>query len=237
MRHSSATAAYAEAAGRARAAALAVCGSDVRPWAELGAELGPPPAWTAPVLLERASCNALRFRTNYACVLAAWCAVCAVRHPVSTLCLALVGSVSFDVLLVRRGVVHLVRPDGRLIATLMYPLLHAALGVGSALALAIFGCAGLAFTMLAPPVALAAAHALLRTPPRRGEVEAMAAEIRAGVHDALRGGDAGGADDDEIEGLSAELEPPARSDDMARRVEQIKQKYRPPGSRKKVAVD
>ena len=93
--------AWSEAAGRARGVALAVCGgvADVRPWAELSAELGPPPAWTLPALLERARVNALRYRANYACVLAAWCVVCAMRHPVSTICVALIAAASFHALL------------------------------------------------------------------------------------------------------------------------------------------
>ena len=60
------------------------------------------------------------------------------------------------------------------------------------------------------------------------EVERLAAELNAALHAALRGELPD--HEAEIEGGVAEVEPPARGEELARRVEEIRQKYRPPGA-------
>ena len=201
--------------------------SDVRPLAELQ-PITVPDEWSAARLIPRLVGNALHFRANYGRALAAWCAVCAVRHPIGALWLILIGTVSFYALLVRRGVVHVSLPGSKgPPMTLMYPQLHLLLAAISALAIVLVGRLSFLTATLFPPALLATAHALLREPPPRNEVDRLASELSVELRTALRGDDEA-VHADELETGAAEDEPPARSEELARRVEQIRAKYRPP---------
>ena len=59
--------------------------------------------------------------------------------------------------------------------------------------------------------------------PSRAAAQQRALELSTALRAALRGGE---VEDDELEGGEREFEPPPRSEEMARRVEQIRQKYR-----------
>ena len=202
--------------------------ADVRPIAELQTQIELPDVWTADRLGPRLVGNSLLFRANYGRALAAWAAVCAVRHPIGALWLLVISTASFHALLVRRGVVHFALP-GRQPKTLMYPLLHVLLAVGSMLAVLLVGRLSFIAAMLLPPVLLAAAHAIVRVPPTRVESEQRAAQVAIELRAALRGDE---ADADELEMGAADEEPPARSEELAKRVEQIRAKYRPPASKR-----
>ena len=202
---------------------------DVRPLADVQADLSPPETWTADVVLERLCANGLQFRANYSRLLVAWAAVCVVRHPVGAVWLVAIAVAPFHALVVRRGVVHLALPAAsvpRRQLTLMYPQLHASLALGCAIAVLLVGRTIFVLSLLLPPAAVAAAHAVLREPPSRSAVQQRATELSGALHAALRGDD---GDDDELEGGAHDFdEPPPRSEEMARRVEQIRAKYRPP---------
>ena len=139
---------------------------DMRPWVALQSDLGPPASWTADVITTRLRGNLLHFRGNYACVLAGWCCICAVRHPFSAFWIALIVAGQFYALVLRRGVLNLPLPNGSQL-TLMHPQLHASLGLGTIAALWLLGRVTFVVALLVPPMALTAAHAVLRMPPNR----------------------------------------------------------------------
>ena len=172
--------------------------------------------------------NALHYRANYMRLTTVCCALSVVRHPICTIVVCLACIPAFHALLVRRGVVRLALP-GAIHQTLMWPLLHSAVAVGSLLALATFGCILFAIRLVLVPAALALCHAMLRVPPQHTELTRHSArELAIEVRAALRWHTVDEAGDStELEGLASALEQPAQADDMARRVEQIKQKYRP----------
>lgn len=222
------------ASHRWRRAVVVVCGdaSDVRPLAELHSDLSKPPA---DGVLERIVDNGLFFRANYVRIAAAWGAVMLVRNPFSAMWLAIVCMASFHALVVRRGVVNITLPSAvtsngqpQLLATLMYPRLHVALAAGGALLLLIVGRLSFPFWLLLPPLAIAVAHAAVKAPPRRNEAQRLFTELSLSLHAALRGEE---VDVDELEGGGVDddgFEHIGRTDAMAKRVEEIREKYRPP---------
>jgi hypothetical protein len=223
--------AYERAANTAVRALKAVFGTstDVRPLAELQQHLSLPDEWTTARLVPRLLGNALHFRANYGRLLAVWCTVCAVRHPIGAFWVVLISVVSFHALLVRRGIVHITLP-GCPSVTLMFPQLHLLLAVGSALAVLLIGRLSFVLYMAMPPMLLAAAHAIVRVPPSRAEIDCLAMKLSSELKAALRGEEAD--ETDELETGAADQEPPERSDELAKRVEQIRAKYRPPSSAK-----
>lgn len=235
---------WSAGAERVRRVALVTCGSssDVKPFVELTADLGVPPA-PADGLLERIVDNGIYFRANYARALVIWCGICAVRHPFYTFWLAIVLGAAFHALVVRRGVVHLTPPSFVAAAsaaggqsplvTLMYPRLHVALAAAGTLLLLLVGCLSFPVWLLLPPLSLALVHASARSPPRRSEAQRLATELSLSLHAALRGEE---VDVDELEGGSDDAAfdtVPGRSDVMSRRVEAIREKYRPPRAHKR----
>ena len=125
--------AYVRAANTAVRALKAVFGTstDVRPLAELQQHLSLPDEWTTARLVPRLHGNAMHFRANYSRMLAVWCTVCAVRHPIGACWVVLISVASFHALLVRRGIVHITLP-GCPSVTLMFPQLHLLLDASDA---------------------------------------------------------------------------------------------------------
>ena len=201
---------------------------EVRPWAELMQGLSLPDNRAAGSLLDHTFGNMIRFRANWGRMLAVWCAICAVRHPIGAILVAAIGSLSFHALIVRRGVVHLTLRNGRSV-TLMFPRLHVALAAGSLFAILLVGRLTFLLATLLPPLLLSAVHAVLYSPPGRALVESRLTQIQVELRAALRGEE---VSVEELETGAAEEEPPTRSDELAKRVEQIRQKYRPPGAKR-----
>ena len=96
------------------------------------------------------------------------------------------------------------------------------------MALLLIGHLSFVLYMAMPPMLLAAAHAILHVPPSRAEIDSLAMKLSCELKAALRGEEAD--DTDELETGAADQEPPERSDELAKRVEQIRAKYRPPSS-------
>ena len=165
---------------------------DVRPFAELTADLlGPPPSIDH--ALARIWCNGVHFRGNYGRLLAAWCAICAIRQPVSAVVFAVVAlAPTYFALVVRRGVVTWQLPealsnDGAEV-TLRYPTLHACLAAFSLLALYLFGRVGFALQLLLPPLIVCATHAMMLAPARRAQdLQRLVGELRRSLKAALSG--------------------------------------------------
>ena len=181
------------------------------------------------------------FGGAYARAFGAWCSACALFQPLSVCWLGLVAAPSVYALALRRGIVHIRLPmgNGGELATLAYPALHVGLAAGSLLALLLFGLVGLVALLLLPPLALACVHDALAK--GHGEaVQRLANELREVALVALctiRGEsnvarDEGADDDekDEIESGSAEPDilPEGNEDQLAKRVEAIRSKYRAP---------
>ena len=226
-------------AARGLATALRVLAGrsdEVRAWADFGSSIRAPASLT--LAQSRLPINLLHFRANYARMVGVVLVICVIRHPISALCVLLVGSASFHALLVRHGVVRVELPARVTAAAslptpviLAGPQLYVPLVVVSLFALAFCGCLWFALWFALLPAGLVLAHAALRVPPTRLELSACnsvegAGELLVEMRLALRGERE--RDDDEVEGAASELEPPARTDELARRVEQIKQKYGPP---------
>ena len=217
---------------------LAGTPDEVLPWSELGAAVSPSP--DAPTCSARVAPNVLRFRPNYARLAGAWLLVCAIRHPFKTIWVLLVLAGWFHALIVRRGVVHVVLPSsggaaGKHVATLMRQQLWATLAFTSLFALWLVGCAWWLAGVVLTPLCACLVHAALCRSPERGK-EAMLEELRHRLRRALHDKE---VDADEIEtgepdGGGA---PPVRDDEMSRRVEQIRNKYRPPGGTRKDVRD
>lgn len=222
-------------AGREALDALIVIGGsaeEVVPWAEIASQIDV----SADMLLlrTRVPANLLRYRANYSRACVAWLLICTVRHPLNSFWLGLVLCGWFHALLVCRGVVHVRAPvsiktfEGKQL-TLMGGQLFGVLGALSALALEVFGCLMHTLALLLIPLCLIIAHAALRRPPASGDSLELAAELRHRVQRALRGRH---AESDELEAGGASMDdgdvPPVRDAEMAKRVEQIRQKYRPP---------
>ncbi|KAL1528545.1 hypothetical protein AB1Y20_009888 [Prymnesium parvum] len=218
------------------AAALAVLGGsseDVVPWAEFLIHLD----FCSDVFILRTRLpdNLITFRANYSRLVAGWLLVCTVRHPFKSAVILMVLAAWFHALLVRRGVVHLQAPAafpslaGRHV-TLMGSQLLLALGVASVLVLYCFGCLWHTCGLLLFSLCLVSLHAALRRPRNPGNSLELAAELRYRVLRALRGKH---VDSEEMESGSTtdEPQPPVRDAEMAKRVEQIRQKYRPPTSK------
>ena len=206
--------------------ALAVLGGGkVHPWRHLTSGLTKPPTmW--PKLQTQLLTNLLCFRANYAQILVAWNLICAVRHPLRIMWLLPLGAGSFHLLLVRRSVVNVpLGTDGR-VFTLMHRQLHIAVAVTSLLWLLLTGTTFLLLSIVVPPVLMVLGHASACPPV--GDLGALRNEIRHGLARAFRHKD---ADTEEMEGGSAEVNA-SRDADLAERVEQIRQKYRPPKANK-----
>lgn len=220
-----------------RRVALLVFGSadEVLPFAELFAELGPPANLDA--ALDRAASNGLHFRANYSRLLAAWCAVCAIRQPLSAMVLATTMAPTYYALFVQRGVVHVPLPRAAdapaKVATLMWPTLHASLAAGSVGFLLLLGRLGFVLWLLLPPLLLMAVHAVIRAPARRpSDVRRIANELRTALKAELRGEARDEADVEELEHFAGDdtfgaPSPVVRDDAMAQRVNAIRNKYRP----------
>ena len=140
---------------------------EVRPWAELQTDLGQPERWSSDRIIPRLVGNMLYFRANHSRMLGAWSGICAVRHPISATWLLLIASAWCYALLVRRGVVHLVTPNGTHLKTVMYPQLHAMLAIGSLASLVLLGRLTFVFSIFVPPAVLAMGHSVMRLPPSR----------------------------------------------------------------------
>ena len=231
---------WRSAAVRLLRALQVICAADnIRPLNELRADVGAPK--TLDEAIGRIVCHSLYFRANYACTLAVWCIICAIRRPLSALVLMLLAVPSFYSLLVVRGVLHVPLPwkprrsGGKSyeVATLIYPTLHKALAIGTALLLLLTGIWRFMLWLLLPPLTLALTHAACRAPARRPkEVELLVAELLEGLRAALRGEKADGkaVDVEAVERGDADDEEPQESSmAMAQRVEAIRKKYRPSG--------
>jgi uncharacterized membrane protein YqaE (UPF0057 family) len=218
---------------RGRGALLVICGAsdDVVQWSELFDEHSLPASLDH--LIERAMDNVLRFRANYSRIFGVWAAICAIRHPFGAFWVVLTCFIPFHGLVVRRGIVHISlprigasTPTGTPLTTLVYPGLHVALALASIGVLAFAGRIRYTLWLLLPPVAVSLVHAASKHSPRRGEAKQMANELRIGLRTALRADADTGTE--ELEGGRDELEPPERHDDMAKRIEAIREKFRPP---------
>ena len=185
-------------------------------------------------LNERLAGNAVRFRANYLRGLAAWIAVCAIRHPISALWVFILCSVIFRSLVVRRGHVQLSLPPsvGTASVTLRYPWLHVLLAMGSTTALVLLGRVAFVAALVIPPALFATIHAALLPPPQQSEeVQRVIIEMQLALREAFRSGVRELPEAAEVEdGADGEVNLPLEhGEDMARRVEAIRQKYRPPG--------
>ena len=229
---------WRSAAVRLLRALQVICAADnIRPLNELRADVGAPK--TLDEAIGRIVCHSLYFRANYACTLAVWCIICAIRRPLSALGLTLLAMPSFYALLVCRGVLQVPLPwaprrGGKYqFATFIYPTLHKALAIGTALLLLLTGIWRFMLWLLLPPLTLALTHAACRAPARRPkEVELLVAELLEGLRAALRGEKADGkaVDVEAVERGDADDEEPQESSmAMAQRVEAIRKKYRPSG--------
>lgn len=206
--------------------ALAVLGGGkVHPWKHLTSGLTKPPTmW--PELQTQLLTNLLCFRANYAQILVAWSLICVVRHPLRVIWLLILAAGCFHLLLVRRSVVNVpLGTDGR-VFTLMHRQLHIALAVASLLWLLLTGTTFLLLSIVVPPVLMVLGHACACPPV--GDLAALSNEVRYGLGRAFRHKD---ADTEEMEGGAAEVSAP-RDEELAKRVEQIRQKYRPPNANK-----
>mmetsp|Transcript_60895 Transcript_60895/g.135683 ORF Transcript_60895/g.135683 Transcript_60895/m.135683 type:complete len:235 (-) Transcript_60895:160-864(-) len=228
---------WVRAGQKTAAAAVVIAGSvhEVQPWAELMTQLEPSAGVST--MYPRAVTNLLHFRGNYSRLCALWLLIMAVRHPISSICLALVLVGWFHALLVRRGVVHLSAPRGIKVlegrqVTLMGTQLLAALSVASLLALIAMRCLWFSIGLLVTPVGVCVLHAALRRPAVAGGSGELVMELR---HQLQRSLHVKQADSDQMEQGSTDLPPPVRDAEMAKRVQEIRQKYRPPTS--KIAQD
>ena len=141
---------------------------EVVPWSEMQTALVMPERWTQDCVLPQILGNIIHFRANHGRIAAAWCAVCAVRHPIGAFWLLLLVLPSFYALFIRRGVVHLVAPkSGVHLATLMYPQLHMALVAGTLGGVLLVGRVTFLLSILVPPALFALGHALTQSPPSR----------------------------------------------------------------------
>ena len=210
------------------AACTVLGGSHVHPWRQLTSGLVKPPvAW--PALREQLLTNLLCYRANYAQIFVAWCLICVVRHPLRVVWLLLLAAGWFHVLLVRRGVLNIpLGKDGR-VFTLMHRQLQGTLVAVSLVWLVLTGTVWLLLTFTVLPLLLVLVHATI-CPPTSNR-SALVAEVKQGLAVAFRHKD---ADTEEMEGGSIAV-PAPRDEELARRVEQIRQKYRcvapPAGSR------
>eukprot|EP00966_Prymnesium_polylepis_P161986 3743669-Prymnesium_polylepis.1 len=99
-----------------------------------------------------------------------------------------------------------------------------ALGASSVVALSVLGCLWHTLGLLLVPLAVVLLHAAVRRPPTSGDTLELAVELRQRVVRALRGEH---AESDELEaGGPGDSPPPVRDAEMAKRVEQIRNKYR-----------
>mmetsp|Transcript_11872 Transcript_11872/g.23120 ORF Transcript_11872/g.23120 Transcript_11872/m.23120 type:complete len:115 (-) Transcript_11872:318-662(-) len=97
---------------------------------------------------------------------------------------------------------------------------------------ALSGCLQLLLLLTAVPVLSVLVHAAVRTPSLQSELENLRSEFLLSLHSALREKD---SEEEEMEGGAA---GPQRDPEMARRVEEIRKKYRtPPAKSKKVSLD
>ena len=242
---------YARAASQTSAAFRILVASDARSRAELFSQLSPPPR-TRAALSERMVQNALYFRTNYVQALCLWLLICAARHPMRMLTLVAAAAIWFHAIVVRRGVVHLPHPSGGKVVTLMDRRLYTALAAASALLLLLFGGVGvLCLLSFAPIVLLAHAasrvpilsrwreangHASERHSGERADAswEAAAAELRLALRSAFHDKE---VDVDALEGGTAHEAPQYRDPEVVKRVEKIRQKYKPPRKGKKASQD
>ena len=210
---------WARAAAQLAAACTVLGGSHVHPWRRLTSGLiTPPAAW--PELREQLLTNLLCYRANYAQIVVAWCLVCVVRHPLRAVWLVLLAAGLFHVLLVRRSVVNIpLGKDGR-VFTLMHRQLQGAVAVVSLVWLFLTGTAWLLLTLTVLPALLILGHASV-CPPTSNR-SALVREVQQGLAAAFRHKD---ADTEEMEGGSVAV-PPPRDEELAKRVEQIRQKYR-----------
>lgn len=210
---------WRRAASQLAAACAVLAGSHVHPWRKLTDRLTKPPAaW--PALREQLLTNLLCFRANYAQVLVVWYAICIIRHPLRVMWLLLLAAGWFHVVLVRRSVVNIpLGKDGK-VFTLMHRQLHGALAVASLVWLLLTGTVRLLLTLTVLPCLLVLAHASVCRP--SGNMGALIVEVTHGLVEAFRHKD---ADTEEMEGGCSAV-PPTCDEDLAKRVEQIRQKYR-----------
>ena len=210
---------WRRAASQLAAACAVLAGSHVHPWRKLTDRLAKPPAaW--PALREQLLTNLLCFRANYAQVLVVWCAICIIRHPLRVMWLLLLAAGWFHVVLVRRSVVNIPLGKEGKVFTIMHRQLHGAMAIVSLVWLLLTGTVRLLLTLTVLPLLLVLAHASVCLP--SGNLSALTVELKHGLAVALRHKD---ADTEEMEGGCSAV-PYARDEDLAKRVEQIRQKYR-----------
>ena len=210
---------WARSAAQLAAACTVLGGSHVHPWRRLTSGLiTPPAAW--PELREQLLTNLLCYRANYAQIVVAWSLVCVVRHPLRAVWLVLLAAGLFHVLLVRRSVLNIpLGKDGR-VFTLMHRQLQGTVAVVSLVWLFLTGTAWLLLTLTVLPALLILGHASV-CPPTSNR-SALVREVQQGLAAAFRHKD---ADTEEMEGGIVAV-PPPRDAELAKRVEQIRQKYR-----------
>lgn len=210
---------WTRSAAQLAAACTVLGGSHVHPWRQLTSGLiKPPAAW--PALREQLLTNLLCYRANYAQIVVAWCLVCVVRHPLRVVWLLLLAAGWFHVLLVRRSVLNIpLGKDGR-VFTLMHRQLQGAVAAVSLVWLGLTGTVWLLLTFTVLPMLLILVHASV-CPPTSNR-SALVKEVQQGLAAAFRHKD---ADSEEMEGGSMAV-PPPRDEELAKRVEQIRQKYR-----------
>ena len=210
---------WTRSAAQLAAACTVLGGSHVHPWRQLTSGLiKPPAAW--PALREQLLTNLLCYRANYAQIVVAWCLVCVVRHPLRVVWLLVLAAGWFHVLLVRRSVLNIpLGKDGR-VFTLMHRQLQGAVAAVSLVWLGLTGTVWLLLTFTVLPMLLILVHASV-CPPTSNR-SALVKEVQQGLAVAFRHKD---ADTEEMEGGSMAV-PPPRDEELAKRVEQIRQKYR-----------
>jgi len=254
---------WRQAAQRLQGGIRALVGSHLRPWREFAADFSMPTSLDRPQLFSRMMTNLLHFRTNYSVCCICWSVVCAIRKPFALLCLAVPALACFHALVVRRGVIHLPLHNG-CVVTLMNQRLMVVLAAGCSALLLLFGVVSFLLVLVTIPALGVLLHALCVTTTSltkrwvccsgcapvimpcivrpslsrgracaivlRSDLSSSTAELLHTLHAAFHDKEAETA---ELEGGMAE--PILRDPDMARKVEQIRQKYRPPA--KKVSQD
>mmetsp|Transcript_14555 Transcript_14555/g.24220 ORF Transcript_14555/g.24220 Transcript_14555/m.24220 type:complete len:243 (+) Transcript_14555:65-793(+) len=222
---------WRQAAQRLQGGIRALVGSHLRPWREFAADFSMPTSLDRPQLFSRMMTNLLHFRTNYSVCCICWSVVCAIRKPFALLCLAVPALACFHALVVRRGVIHLPLHNG-CVVTLMNQRLMVVLAAGCSALLLLFGVVSFLLVLVTIPALGVLLHALCVTTTSltKSDLSSSTAELLHTLHAAFHDKEAETA---ELEGGMAE--PILRDPDMARKVEQIRQKYRPPA--KKVSQD
>ena len=193
--------------------------------------------WAA--VRDRAASNLLYYRANYARCWAGWGALCALWRPLRALWLTALAASWFGALVVlprvelelaqgkaalRHGSLHATVGKSRVHLT--PPQVLGALGAITALVVLLTGSLWTLVYAVPLPAVLCAAHAAVRKPSMLAELPRMRTELAYGLRAALS--EEAAATDEMEEGTGAP--PPPRDEELARRVDAIRQKYRPPAS-------